>query len=235
MAQQEPRIEIYEGVFYTLPPQPKIKDIRGSHLKPKDQVWYRNEQYLSYDWSEDTKSGNVWYLNPAEGQLEWLQEEIDRILNGEWIMINGKPVFQNNFSYFYHNWFKNKEGLYPEFRDSSLEFMRFMELVFADHRCRGGNAMKGRRKGVSSMCMSIMLQFGLIKQNTEQGITSKSAIDAEKIFKLMLVNAYSRLPSFLKPRISGNDTPVKTMHITKQAGRITKDGGTGAEDRKSVV
>ncbi len=89
--------------------------------------------------------------------------------------------------------------------------------------------MKGRRKGVSTMCMSVMLQFGLIKSNTEQGITSKSAIDAEKIFKLMLVNGYSRLPSFLKPRISGNDTPVKTMHITKQAGRITKDGGTGAD------
>ena len=44
----------------------------------------------------------------------------------------------------------------------------------------------------------------------------------------MLVNGYSRLPNFLKPRLSGTDMPVKTMHITKQAGRITKEGGTGA-------
>ena len=89
--------------------------------------------------------------------------------------------------------------------------------------------MKGRRKHVSTMCMSIMLQFGLIKENIEQGITSKSAIDAEKIFKLMLVNGYSRLPNFLKPRISGTDLPVKTMHITKKAGNITKDNSVGAE------
>lgn len=229
MAVQPQSIEIYEGLFYTPPPQPKIKDIRGSHLKTKDQIWYRDETYKNFDWNDEPKNGDVWYLNPAEGQLEWLQQEIDRILNGEWIMIEGRPTYLNNFAYFYHAWFKNKEGVYPEYRDSSLEFMRFVELVFKDPKCRGGNAMKGRRKGVSSMCMSIMLQFGLIKTNTEQGITSKSAIDAEKIFKLMLVNAYSRLPNFLKPRISGNDTPVKTMHITKQAGRITKDSGIGAE------
>lgn len=221
-------VHIYEGLYYSTPPIPKLNTIRGYKLKKEDQVWIRDLTYTKFDWNDNPRDGDVWYINPAPGQMEWYYAEIDRILNGEWVMIQGKPIFLNHFCYFYSMWFVLKEGGYPEYRDSSLEFFRFIEVVFNDPKCRGANMMKGRRKGVSTMCMSIMLQFGLIKKNTEQGITSKSAIDAEKIFKLMLVNGYSRLPSFLKPRLSGTDTPVKTMHITKQAGRITKEGGTGA-------
>lgn len=222
------KFDIYDGLVYETPPIPPISQIRGSHLKKKDQVWYRSEPDSEWDWNDNPKSGVVWWDDPSDGQLEWYYAEIDKILNGEWVMINGIPTFFNNFCYFFHNFFITKEGQHPYYKDTSLEFFRFIEIVFKDPKCRGANVMKGRRVGVSSMCMSIMLQFGLIKSNTEQGITSKSAIDAEKIFKLMLVNAYARLPSYLKPRISGNDMPVKTMHITKQAGRITKDGGTGA-------
>lgn len=222
--------DIWEGLVYETPPVPLLKSIRGSHLKPKDQVYYRHEEYLQWDWYDgDPKKGKVWYLYPAPGQMEWYHEEINRILNGEWVMIEGKPVFLNLFAYFYFQWFVTKEGDYPKFKDTCLFFMRFLELVFNDKKCRGGNTMKGRRKHVSTMCMSVILQFGLIKMNTEQGITSKGAVDAEKIFKLMLVNGYSRLPNFLKPRLSGTEMPVKTMHITRQAGKITKENSTGSD------
>jgi len=227
MAIQE--FDIYEGLIYKTPEIPPIESIRGSHLPKEDQVWYRDTTYLKFNWNDNPKNGSVWWEEPEPGQIEWYYEEINRILNGEWIMINGVPTFLNLFAYFYHAWFVTKEGVYPEYRDTSLLFFRFVELVYANPKCRGGNTMKGRRKGVSTMCMSIMLQFGLIKQNTEQGITSKSAVDAEKIFKLMLVNGYSKLPNFLKPRLSGNDLPVKTMHIVKQSGKVTKESQTGAE------
>lgn len=221
------KFDIYEGLVYQTGEIPKV--IRGQELKKKDQIWIRHTEYEKWDWNDNPKNGTVWWEEPEPGQLEWYKDEIHRILHGEWIMIEGRPTFLNHFAYFYHQWFVTKEGVRPEYRDTSLEFLRFIEIVFNDPKCRGGNTMKGRRKGVSTMMMSVMLQFGLIKSNTEQGITSKSAVDAEKIFKLMLVNGYARLPSFLKPRLSGTDTPVKTMHITKQAGRITKEFGTGAE------
>lgn len=220
---------LWNGLVYTTPEIPPIKEIRGSHLKKKDQVFIRHEEYLQWDWNDNPKRGALWWDRPDIGQLEWYRAEISRIINGEWVMIEGKPVFLNLFAYFYFQWFVTKEGTRPEFKDTCLEYMRFVEVCFNETRCRGGNTMKGRRKHVSTMMMSVMLQFGLIKQNIEQGITSKSAIDAEKIFKLMLVNGYSRLPSFLKPRLSGTDMPVKTMHITKQAGKITKDRSTGEE------
>lgn len=227
------KFNLWNGSVYTTPQIPTLKAIRGSHLKPRDQVWARHEEYEQWKWNDDPKNGALWWESPKPGQLEWYYAEIDRILNGEWVMIEGKPVYLNLFAYFYFQWFVTKEGVRPKYKDTCLEFMRALELVFESPRCRGLNTMKGRRKHVSTMCMSVMLQFGLIKQNTEQGITSKSAIDAEKIFKLMLVNGYSRLPNFLKPRLSGTDMPVKTMHITKQAGRITKDRGTG-EDKEGL-
>jgi hypothetical protein len=224
-------ISLWNGLKYITPDKPKY--IRGSELKKKDQVWTRHTEYEQWGWNDDPKRGVVWWEDPEPGQLEWYYEEIERILNGEWVKINGEDVFLNNFAYFYFNWFVTKEGERPKYKDICVHFMYFLEMVFADPKCRGGNCMKGRRKHVSTMCMSVMLQFGIIKTSIEQGITSKEAIDAEKIFKLMLVNGYAKLPNFLKPRIAGTDLPVKTMHITKQAGRITKDS-TGGADREGL-
>lgn len=227
MAIQE--FDLWEGLIYKTPNIPPLKSIRNFELKKKDQVFTRHTEYEQWEWNEDPKQGPVWWDEPEEGQLEWFRDEIYRILNGEWQIIEGKAVWLNNFSYFYHQWFITKEGYHPEFRDTSQEFLRFLEIVFKDPKCRGGNTMKGRRKGISTMCMSVMLQFGLIKENTEQGITSKSNTDAEKIFQLMLVNGYARLPSFLKPRISGNDLPKQKIHFTKKAGSITKEKQTGGD------
>jgi hypothetical protein len=224
MAVQE--FEVYENLIYTTPEIPK--KIRGQKLKPVDQVWTRHTEYEQWGWNDDPKNGTVWWEDPEPGQLEWYYAEIDRILNGEWVMIEGNPTFLNNFAYFYFQWFVTKENTRPEYKDTCLLFMRFLELVFKDPKCRGGNTMKGRRKHVSTMCMSVILQFGLIMTNIEQGITSKSAVDAEKIFQLMFVNGYAGLPSFLKPRISGNDLPKTRMHIIKKAGSITKGQSTGA-------
>lgn len=227
MAVQE--FEIYEKLIYRTTEIPK--KIRGAKLKLKDQYWKRHTEYEdeAWSWNDDPKHGVVWWDDPAPGQAQWYYDEINRILNGEWVMIEGRPTYLNNFAYFYHQWFVLKEGGYPEYRDTSLEFLRFLEIVFTDPKCRGGNTMKGRRKGVSSMCMSVMLQFGVvIKKNVEMGLTSKSNVDAEKIFQLMLVNGYANLPNFLKPRISGNDLPKTKMHIIKKAGGITKEKGIGS-------
>lgn len=217
------KIPIYEGLVYETPPVPPLHTIRGYDLPKKEQVWHRDEIYESWSWNENPKDGAVWYLEPEKGQMEWYEATLEKILYGEWIMINGKPVFFNAFSYFFHSWFRTKEGSYPYFKDTSNTFFMFIEICFKDKKCRGANVMKGRRIGVSTMSISVMLQYALTLQNTEQGIVSKTGTDAEKIFKLMLVNGFNSLPSFLKPRLSGNDTPVKTLHVTKQAERANKE------------
>lgn len=219
---------LWKGTTYTTPPIPS--KIRGDNLPIEDQIYTRHTEYEKWSWNDNPKNGALWWDAPGYGQLKWYYDEVYRILNGEWIMIEGKPVYLNLFVYFYLQWFYTKEGDRPLFKDTCVRFMYFMEVVFFhDKKCRGGNCMKGRRKHVSTMCMSVMLQFGLIKQNIEQGITSMAAIDAEKIFQLMLVNGYSRLPNFLKPRMSGTDDPKTILHLIKKAGVISKDKNTGSE------
>ena len=154
------KFNLWNGSVYTTPNIPKY--IRGQELKKKDQVWIRHTEYEQWSWNDDPKNGALWWEKPQPGQLEWYYAEIERILNGEWVMIEGKAVFLNLFAYFYFQWFVTKEGVRPIYKDTCLEFMRFLELCFNDPRCRGGNCMKGRRKHVSTMCMSVMLLFGLI-------------------------------------------------------------------------
>lgn len=222
--------DLWKGTTYKTPEIPPLNKIRGHKLHPKDQVYARHEEYLKWEWNDNPKNGACWWEDPENGQMQWYYDEIYRILNGEWVMIEGKPVYLNLFAYFYFQWFYTKEGDRPLYKDTCLLFMYFMEIVFfIDRKCRGGNTMKGRRKHVSTMCMSIMLQFGLIKENIEQGITSMAAKDAEKIFQLMLVNGYSRLPNFLKPRMSGTDDPKTILHLIKKAGMVTKDRSSGSE------
>src|SRR3982751_4549458 len=140
MAIQE--FDIYEGLIYKTPNVPPKASIRGFELKKKDQVWMRHTEYEQWGWNDDPKNGVVWWEDPEDGQLEWYYDEIGRILNGEWVMIEGRPTWLNSFAYFYHQWFKTKEGFYPEYRDTSLEFLRFLEVVFKDPKCHGANTMK---------------------------------------------------------------------------------------------
>src|ERR1700749_1767754 len=105
MAVQE--FEIYEGLIYRTGAIPK--KIRGQEFKKKDQYWRRHTEYEAWGWNDDPKNGACWWDDPEEGQLEWYYEELDRILYGEWVMIEGRPTFLNNFAYFYHQWFILKE------------------------------------------------------------------------------------------------------------------------------
>lgn len=223
-------IELWKGTTYETPEIPELNKIRGYKLKPQDQIYTRHTEYEKWGWNDNPKNGPCWWEEPEAGQMKWYYDEIYRILNGEWVMIEGRPVYLNLFAYFYFQWFFTKEGDRPLYKDTCLLFMYFMEIVFfKNKKCRGGNTMKGRRKHVSTMCMSVMLQFGLIKENIEEGITSMAAKDAEKIFQLMLVNGYSKLPNFLKPRMSGTDDPKTILHLIKKAGMVTKERGSGNE------
>ena len=92
MAKQGRVLDI-QGLEYHEPPMPPKKNIRFSDLPKSKQMWSRHEEYLEWSWNTDPKQGDVWYRNPAEGQLEWYEAEIERINFGEWLMINGEPTY----------------------------------------------------------------------------------------------------------------------------------------------
>src|SRR5699024_6712834 len=174
------------------------KNIRFSDLPKKDQLWRRHEEYLQWSWNTDPKLGDVWYKNPESGQLEWYEDEIERINFGEWMMINGEPTYFNKYCYFFHQWHTLQEGIYPDYRDTSLEFFRFFEAVDEDPFTLGICGIKGRRLCMSSMGASIQLLVCLLEQNNLHGIVSKTSTDAKELY-YMIRFSLENLPPFLMP------------------------------------
>lgn len=210
-----------EGFIYEEPTRPKLSEIRNYGLPKIKQVWSRHEEYLEHDWSEG------WETRVTPEQLEYLDQEWDRLYNGEWVYINGEPIYINNFCYFFMQWMFLENEYYPEFRDSCLYYFRFIEICEKAKLCWGHVLIKGRRLGASSMEASIELLQGLIYRNRRQGIISKTGDDAKDIFEFIVI-AFQALPPFLKPEIEGSDSPKKVMSLKKQAGRITKEKGQAA-------
>lgn len=220
MANKEGRIIKLQGIDYQEPPMPIKSKIRFSNLPKQKQKWERHEEYLQWSWNTNPKEGDVWYKNPSEGQLEWYEEEIERINFGEWLMINGEPTYFNKYCYFYHQWHTLQEGIYPSYRDTSLEFFRFYEYVDNDSFTLGICGIKGRRLGMSSMASSIQLLICLLEENNLHGIVSKTGVDAKELY-LMIKFSLENLPPFLMPDM--RNIGEKELFFNTPAQRVSKN------------
>lgn len=217
-----------QGMQYVTPSPPPRLLIRGSNISKRDQVWSRDESYLQWDWTVDEKNGIHWFNTAPEEQKKWFEEEIGRLHNGCWIMINGVETYFNNYCYFFHQWFTLLEGYYPTYKDTSLEYFYFYELCEKDRFTLGDIGIKGRRLGLSSMSASIKLLIGLLENNTIQGIVSKTGTDAYEMY-LMVKNGLENLPEFLMPDL--NKVTESEIHIAKQAKRITTQNKKLSSDK----
>ena len=225
---------VVQGIDYVTPPMPDPSTIRGAHLPVSEQVWYRRTEYLQWDWNIETdyKDPNrklLWHEAPAPGQMEWYEEEIERLNTGDWIMINGVPTFFNKYCYFFHAHFVLlTEQIYPTYKETSLEYFTFYKLCEDDPLCLGDLGIKGRRVGLSSMAAAIDLLIGIIEDNTLQGIVSKTGDDAQEMY-FMIKNGLENLPLFLVPEL--NKVTDSEIHIAKQAKRISANNRTINADK----
>lgn len=206
------RIEIpCQGLIYKTPICPEISTIRGSHLPKHDQVWYRDLTYEQFDWELPQSQ---W----TPKQLKWLDEEIERLHVGTWIMINGTPTYFNNWCYFFFQFFVLQEGFHPIYKDVCLEYFYFFELTEIDPVHVGDIGIKGRRVGLSSMSASIKLLIGLLESNTLSGIISKTEVDAQEMF-YFVKNGLENLPVFLMPELK--KVTESEIFIAKKAKNTT--------------
>lgn len=204
-----------QGIDYTFPVRPKLNTMRNYGLPRSQQVWSRRQEYLEWDWDIDSDEWD-------EAQLSWYWDELGRIYDGEWIIIDGKPTYINGMFYFFLQWFLLENEYYPEYRDTSLEYFMFVEIAARDPLCLGTILIKGRRLGASSMEAAILLRNLLIHRNKRNGIISKTGDDAKDIFGFAVIG-FQGLPPFLKPQIEGNEQPKKEISVKKQSARIKKD------------
>lgn len=214
---------IVQGLEYKNPTRPPLKSIRNFGKPRNHQKWSRHEEYLDWDWNTNPKEGDVWYKNPAVGQLEWLEDEIRRLNYGEWIIIDNVPTYFNKYCYFFHQWHTLQESIYPTYRDTSLEFFRFFEIIDDDPFTLGICGIKGRRLGMSSMAASIQLLICLLEQNNMHGIVSKTNTDAKELY-FMIKFSLENLPVFLMPQMK--NIGEKELFFGTPVQRISKNNGS---------
>lgn len=207
-------LDIIEGLEYKCPAKPKNSEIKNYGIPKTKQVWTRHEEYLEYDWTEG------WELRASPEQIDYLDQELGRLYEGEWIYIEGKPTYLNNYCYFFLQWMFLENEYYPEYRDTCLYYFRFIEICEKAKLTWGHILIKGRRLGASSMEASILLLQGLIERNKRMGIISKTGDDAKDIYDFAVIS-FESLPKFLQPSIEG--THKSGLYIKEQATKITKD------------
>jgi len=212
-----------EGLEYEFPKQPPKKEMLNYGLPKKDQVWTRITDYEKFDWSEGWEDR----IEDNEEQLQYLVDEISRILNGVWVLINGEAVYLNNYTYFFLQWFMLEDGEYPQFRDTALYYYRFVELCDKAKLCIGHTLLKARRLGATSMALSGLQLLLITSKNSNFGIVSNKGNNASKAFQ-RVVKSMGNLPVFLRPIQEGNTAPKKVLSLKEQAQRITKDNKKGS-------
>jgi len=207
-----------EGLEYIFPTKPLNKDIINYGVPKSKQKWVRLSEYESYDWTDGWEER----IGKNEEQTQFLIDEVRRLDEGVWVYINGEVTYLNRYMYFFLQWFVLEDsGEYPEYRDTSLYYYRFIEICEKAKMCNGDTLLKGRRLGATSMVDAKILLKCITCMNKNFGIISKTGDDASAAFGFV-TNAFQSLPPFIKPQIEGNESPKKVLSLKKQANRITK-------------
>lgn len=206
-----------EGLKYEFPKKPAKKDFINYGLPKSHQLWNRSLEYQKYDWSSGWQSR----LNDNPEQSNYLIEEITRILDGVWILIDGEEVYLNGDTYFFVSWYLLEEGTYPDFRDSVLYYYRFIEICDLAPLCTGHTLLKARRVGATAMTLSRLQRQLLITHDSNFGIVSNKGKNASKAFQ-RVVKSMGNLPVFLRPTQEGNTAPKQVLSLKEQSQRITK-------------
>ncbi len=205
------RITIYHTEI-TLPDQPPISEIENWGTdNPDEQYWRRKKlpaifTYLNYD-----SNGTV-ILTPE--QKQYCLKELDRIKNGHWFMLNGKPVYVTGRHYYYLQYWVLENKKAPEYRDTSRRYYLYLDYWYNVYWCLGIVRGKGRRSGATSESTSNVVREATTVKNSKCGITSKTSADARKVFIYRVQFGFRHLPFFLQPTLDSRKDSKSEMVFT---------------------
>jgi hypothetical protein len=209
----EGKVERISDIDITLPKLPSKTKILFSNKVKKNQKWERLQLPDSFFWE---KSQNEY----TEEEIDWLNEDADRRLNGVWFMNNGVATYLTGVHYFYLQWCKIDIG-YPEYRDRDRRFFTYWQACVTDPKCYGMIMVKHRREGATFKGAAIVLEYVTRNRNANGGLLSKTGADAKEFF-YKLVKMFRGLPQFYQPMIAGTDNPKTVLEFDKPGERITK-------------
>lgn len=210
-----------------LPEQPPLSQIDGSDLPKKEQKWVRKELPPFFNKVEYDKNGTLLLTNEQE---EYAREEVRRCKQGYWFMNNGVPTYITGKNYFYLQWWKLEDDIYPFYRDTDRRYFLFLEYWEKVLWCLGVIRGKKRREGASSQACSNLAYEAIFYKNSNCGLVSKSKDDSRDTFTDMVMFGYRQLPAFLKPKQLSKDDTVSELILAHKSQSDSGDGSVIKDD-----
>lgn len=216
-------IEIY-GTKINLPTVEENTYIEnwGSN-NPKEQYWKRKELPNYFNQVEYDKEGNA-ILNAQ--QREYATLEVDRCNNGFWFYNNGVKTYITGKNYFYLQWWKLEDDVYPDYRDTDRRYFLYLNHWENISWCLGVIRGKKRREGATSQATSNLIYECIFFKNSICGLVSKSNVDGRTAFTNMVAFGYRQLPVFLKPKQLNNKDSVTELVFAHKASNVKDGKGT---------
>lgn len=175
------------------------------------QKWNRKELPSIFDDVITEKDGKPIVPTLDEAQSNYIKEEVRRCRKGFYFMNRGVLTYITGKHYFYLQYWKLEDDIYPEFRDVDRRWFLFLDFWEKVLWCLGIVRGKKRREGASSQATSNLIYECIFFKNTNSGLVSKSEKDSKETFTEMVAKGYRELPFFLKPKLLNRENSVTEL------------------------
>lgn len=217
-----PDIEPY---IYTFPEMPNPEKIKNYGL-PADQQFFTREKIPRrvYDLNKLPREQALAMARKDKELTSFITEQWRKRREGEWIYINGKPVYLTGLNWFYLNYFPIDIG-YPHFRFPDTKEWYWWDLCVNDQNCYGGISFTRRRSGKTYRAGCILLEHVTSLPNTYCGFQSKAEKpDASDFWGKAIIPQWRRLPFYFFPIFDGSTNPKKRIDFTYPGERGNNEG-----------
>lgn len=215
-------VDVYGSLVYT-PDNPLETLMPGWGKERNEQIWKRRELPSFFNNIEYDKDGNA--LLTAQ-QEQFAREEVIKCKEGFYFFNNGIPTFITGKHYFYLQWWKLEDDIYPEYRDTDRRYFLFLNHWEHVLWCLGIFRGKKRREGASSQATSNLVYECIFYTNSNCGLVSKTQTDSRTTFTDMVRHGYNQCPVFLKPRqLNRADSVTELTFATRLKNGEASDGG----------
>lgn len=237
------------------PPEPHLIDNWG--LPAAEQIWHppKLPKRLKELQSKYETLDEIWeeledHKDIYTDEIEFIELQWDRRLNGYWFYNNGVPTYIDGWHYFYCGWWNIDVGL-PKYRDRDRRFFLFARKIFNETSAPrvnnkgvaikdakgnydfydfgrrllyGFNYPKHRREGATYKAECINYEIISRTLGAFGGIQSMNDVQARKCFLRHLVGPWKKLPFFFKPNYEGSTSPKTELSFSPPAKRLSSKG-----------
>ena len=212
-----------------LPKPPDEKEVIGYGDDPNDQVFKRPfmpRKLFNLNKRKDiSEKEKVEFLKENhedyEDEIDFINQDWERRINGVWYYINGKPTYIPGCYYFYLTAWYLERG-YPDYRERDRKFFIFSEFCENDKDCYGFIYPKHRREGATTKAACWNYEYVSRRRRVRGGIQSMTDKHAELVFQKHVIAGWRKLPFWFRPVFEGSTNPKAVLSFNAPSVKVTR-------------